>query len=104
MNQSLRHEVVDKHNAENSPTNLALQQISELQNQNHELRMQVELESQQNIALRSQLNQLSNRVNEISQSEDHFRAAFLDVKNQLLTFQQKNKDLQQALATKEMEQ
>ncbi len=39
---------------------LAIKENKELQIQNHELRKQLEFESNQNISLRSQLNQLNN--------------------------------------------
>lgn len=47
---------------------------------------------------------MNNRINEVTQSEEHFRSAYLDIRNQLQNLVQKNKDLQQALSSKEMDQ
>ncbi|EAS01807.2 kinesin motor catalytic domain protein (macronuclear) [Tetrahymena thermophila SB210] len=82
---------------------LLLKQNKELQEQNHQLRVQVEFEANSNISQRSQMNTLSNRVNELTNSEKHFRTAYLEVRNQLQNLSQRNKDLQNALTSKEME-
>lgn len=70
---------------------VAIKHHKELQEQNHQLRLQVEFESNQNITLRSQMNTLSNRVTELTQSEKHFRAAYLEVRNSLQSLSQRNK-------------
>jgi myosin heavy subunit len=88
---------------ESNALGLALIENQQLKDQNNELRTQLEFESNQNMNLRAQLHEITLRMEEVSLSCEHYRAAYLEIREQIQNNFQKNKELQHSLSVKEID-